>query len=228
MPKNAHERTCKLVRKCLEETNKEYIKKLDNRLKRKKGIKSRFEYFLFTQPYINILVSIILFYLFLFIGYFIVIYFKETWIRLVFLASYIIFSLAIPIIITILTPKVKRIWDKQWKKNLQKYLEKTQLQNKKNEAKQRFNRAILYYRRKGKPINFLVNLLWGGIIIGCLPDTTFQEALTTTKPVPIWNANPLGAIGLIVLPFVYIYNSVRYDIPIAWLENILAQIELEE
>lgn len=113
-------------------------------------------------------------------------------------------------------------------RNLTKIFKKTQLQNKKNEAKQRFNRAIFYYRRKGKPINFLVNLLWGGIIIGCLPDLTFQKALITTSPSIIWNANPLGSIGLICLPFVYIFNSVRYDIPIAWLENILAQIELEE
>lgn len=59
LPKNSHERTCKLVRKCLEETNKEFIKKLDNQLKQKKGIKSRFEYFLFKQQSTSILVYIL-------------------------------------------------------------------------------------------------------------------------------------------------------------------------
>jgi hypothetical protein len=70
--------------------------------------------------------------------------------------------------------------------------------------------------------------LWGGIIIGCLPDPAFQKALITFSPSIIWNANPLGSIGLICLPFIYTYYYVRYDLPIAWLENILAQIELKE
>jgi hypothetical protein len=154
---------------------------------------------------------------------------KNIWISSGFLIFCLIAFLSIPIILKTNTPKLELEWDEQWKKVLEEYLKKTNLQNNKtNKAKQNLKRAILYYRREGKPINFFVNLLWGGIFIGCLPDPAFQKALITGNPITIWDANPLGAIGVLSLPFIYTYYHVRYDIPIAFLENVLSQIELEE
>jgi len=170
LQKNSHERTCKLVRKCLEE-------KLDNQLKRKKGIKSRFKYFLFTQPYTNILVSIILFYLFLFIGYFIVIYVKEIWIRLAFLASYIIFSLAIPIIITILTPKVKKIWDKQWKEILQKYLKKRSFRTRKTKQNKDLIEPFFIIVEKVNLLTFLSICYGVELLLVVFPTLLFRRLL---------------------------------------------------
>jgi hypothetical protein len=226
--KSSHQKTYEMVRQCLEKTNKENREEVADQLKQLQGKLAQLRYFLFTQPYSITLISIVIVIFFLFIAFIINILEGNIFIRFAFIIIYAIFALTIPIYLDMLTPKVKVELDERWKEVLDKYLTVTTLQNDMNKAKQNFKRAILYYSEEGKPVNFLVNLLWGGIIIGCLPDPAFQKALITFSPSIIWNANPLGSIGLICLPFIYTYYYVRYDLPIAWLENILAQIELKE
>lgn len=96
------------------------------------------------------------------------------------------------------------------------------------ELKRDINRAILSYTWEGKPLSFIVNLLWGGIFIGCLPDPNFQKALITMSITEIFKANLFGALCLILLPFIYIYYFINYEVPIAHMGLVIAQVEIEQ
>ena len=96
------------------------------------------------------------------------------------------------------------------------------------QAKESLTRAILYYKRGGQPLNFIIDLLWGGIFIGCLPDSDFQQLLMTLDMREILSCNLFGGVSMIVTPFLLAFNGKKYNFPAAWLENVLTQIELEE
>ncbi len=112
--------------------------------------------------------------------------------------------------------------------NLFKSSQKEELETYRKQAKENLTRAILYYRREGKPLNFIVDLLWGGIFIGCLPDSDFQQLLMTLDMSQILKCNLFGGISIIVTPFLFVFYCIKYDFPAAWLENVLTQLELEE
>ncbi|ACB50673.1 hypothetical protein cce_1323 [Crocosphaera subtropica ATCC 51142] len=103
-----------------------------------------------------------------------------------------------------------------------------ELESYRKQAKENLTRAILYYRREGKPLNFIIDLLWGGIFIGCLPDSNFQQLLMTLDILQILKCNWFGGMSIIVTPILFIFYCIKYDFPAAWLENVLTQIELEE
>jgi hypothetical protein len=134
----------------------------------------------------------------------------------------------VPFFLEKITPKVEFSYEILWSNVVSKYLHYENLNGKLYEAKIRLKRARQYYIDQGRPLKFMIQLLWGGIIIGCLPDKEFQEVLITLDPLVICKENPLGGLSLISLPFILVRYHIKYDLPIAWLENTLAQIELHE
>lgn len=69
--------------------------------------------------------------------------------------------------------------------------------------------------------------MWGGIVIGCLPDPAFQAALMTTAIPNILDANPFGGVCLIILPFVYIFYFTTFQTPIIRLEILTSVMEIK-
>jgi hypothetical protein len=124
-------------------------------------------------------------------------------------------------------------YDTRWSHVVSLYLHKASIDSKYerleqlNEARRRIKRSINYYERKGEALKFILDLMLGGIFIGCLPDRAFQEALATLSPLKIYSENPLGAISLLSSPFIGVFYSSRYGLPAIWMEQVISQIELE-
>lgn len=222
------QKTFQLVHECLRETNNIGKEKFANDLKKRKGMLARLRQFLFLHP--NSIFLVILIFTLVLLGSAIIIrnFVNIFWFRLSFLFMCTPLYLMIPLFLERITPKFEMGWDERWSRVLGSYLSKTQLNDNVDQAKRNIKKAILYYSREGKSIGFIVNLMWGGIFIGCLPEPSFQKALITMSVSEIFHANLFGSVCLLFLPFVYVHYFVYYEIPIAWMEHVLAQIELEE
>jgi hypothetical protein len=216
-----------LIRECLHETNKFGKEKFVHEFTQQQVSLAPLKKALFFHPNIISMVVFIISLILLIISLIIpnFIFMKIFWIRLTFFIIISFFYLAIPIFLERITPKFDMDWDERWGRVLSGYLSKTGLSLKQTERN--IKRAILYYSRKSQPIGFINNLLWSGIFVGCLPERDFQNALITMSVPEILNANFFGAVCIIILPVVYVYYFVNYKIPIAWMENVVAQIELE-
>lgn len=148
-------------------------------------------------------------------------------IRLLFVLFCILIYLIIPLFVVRITPKLDMGLHERWSRVMGCCMKEENWDNNVKQAKRDINRAILSYRWESKPLGFFVNLLWGGIFIGCLPDPNFQKALMTISFSEIFQANLFGSMCLLFLPFIYIYYFVNFETPIAWMELVIAQIEIE-
>ena len=231
---SSHKKTVQLVRDCVRETNYLAKERFANALKQRKGKISQIRRFLFLHPTRALLLILALTTVVFLISYLIILnLINVLWVRLLFILTFGFFYIAITIFVPVITPKFNMEWEERWGQVLNSYLHKIALtpaqaelsiseqqELRLNKAEFSLKKAILYYRRKAKPINIIIKLLFGGIFIGCLPDPDFQKALITMSPSVIWNTNPLGAISILILPCICLYYSVIYDLPIAWMEQV--------
>jgi hypothetical protein len=122
-------------------------------------------------------------------------------------------------------------YDERWSNVVGKCLGNTNIANRfhrtsqqPNEARRRIKRAISYYEREGEPFKFIINFMWGGVVIGCLPDPSFQSALLTFSPLEIFNSNHFGATCLATAPFLMFFYYLKYGLPVIWMEQVVSQI----
>jgi hypothetical protein len=132
-----------------------------------------------------------------------------------------------------MTPKSQVGYNERWRKTLELYLERSGIEKlymtrtkHYQEARRRLRISIDHYLRESKVLGFFINIVWGGVFIGCLPDKEFQIALITYSPKCIFNANPFGFISLIISPIIFFEYFRRYYLPSAWMEQIVNQIDL--
>ena len=228
--RSPHEKTFQLIKEGLKENKQTYREAFTDTLRHKEGNWSKLKYKLFVHPnsifwvQIGITIIIIIFAQLLNI--------KEgnKWSQLIFIIVSMTILFTIPFLLIKITPKFEIGWDKLWPKVLGYYL--AQSGNDIKKAKQSLKRAILYYRREGKVLNLLVNFLWGSIFIGCLPDSNFQKALmslvNTLNVIGFLETNLFGGISVLITPFLSIFYLIKYELPAAWMQNVLTQIELDE
>lgn len=222
-----HQKTYQRVYNCLLETNNVAKDKLSEKLKQQKGLLAQFKYLLFVKPNIILLIPFVIFLCLLPPTYIIYTFQENSLIRQLFMLFCILIYLIIPLFVVRITPKLDMGLHERWSKVMSCCMKTENWNNNLKQAKRDINRAILSHRWEGKPLGFFVNLLWGGIFIGCLPDPDFQKALITMSFSTIFQANLFGSMCLLFLPFIYIYYFVNFETPIAWMELIIAQIEIE-
>jgi uncharacterized membrane protein len=262
--RSPHQQTFQLVRQSLRETNElakarliEHLKAKKEYSKQSKGTLSKLniwlralQYNLFLEPTIISWISLIFGLTFITLSILLAwlgTTFKTNSNFLITLFAYvfiffIFFWLISMIFLLFITPKLEISWEQRWKQAKHQYLKK--IQGDEKLARGNVKRAITYYRHKNQLLRFFWNLLWGGILIGCLPDKEFQNAVitalgkawkygiiserTTEALLKIYEANPFGLIAICALPFVGIFYLWQYRIPVNWLENVLSIIEFEE
>jgi uncharacterized membrane protein YagU involved in acid resistance len=215
-----------LIQESLRETNIEGRENLSERLGNRKGKMSQVKHFLFLHPTFHFLSTVTIGVIIIYIASIVGNLEMSNEIRLALVLIFISLYAAWPIFLNRVTPKFDMSFEETWGRVVGKYLWKTGYNL--VQAERSIKREILRYKRESRPVNFIVNLLWGGVIIGCLPDPIFQKALMTTSLVEILNTNPFGGVCIILMPFIYQYYFVNYDIPIAWMESAVDQIELEK
>ena len=217
------------IRNCLSETNKAGKEEYASKLRKLKGELAQFRLSLFLYPTTLFVIVILITLAFLVITLIIKSFAELLWVRVFFCFLCVLYLLT-PLILLWITPKFEMDFDTRWSKVLNSYQKKIGLSD--SQAKYNLKRAILYYTRQCQPLKFFVNLMWGGIFIGCLPDLKFQQAiisfLAEVSFLKLFSANPFGAACLVSLPFIYTYYFVRYEIPVIWMEHVITQIELGE
>jgi hypothetical protein len=232
--KSSYENTYFLIRQCLRKTHFVDKKRTSSKLAKEKGWRATLRQHLFENPYFTSLGIAVFPYLFLFPGSLIIrnstsnIYVHLTW-----LLTVIFLSLGLHFYLQKITPKLEMTYDERWRLALDEYLIASGIKLKfdgkskqLNEAKIRIQRAISYYKKEGVTLKLILNLMWGSIVIGCLPDPAFQQALATLSLSEVWSTNPLGTFALLIVPFVGVVYFVRYGLPVAWMEQVISQIEL--
>jgi hypothetical protein len=216
-----------LICECLRETNELGKEKFSENLRNRKGMMSKIRLFLFLHPYFCFVTPVIIFGLILFGITFLVRNLEFSYgIRLVLILIFISLYAAFLISLQWLTPKFDMSFNERWGGVVGCYLRKTGLNL--AQAERDIKRDIQRYKREGLPFLFFVNLLWGGIFVGCLPDPEFQKALMTMPFEKIFDANPFGAACMVLAPFIYTFYFIKYDFPIAGMEYVIDQIELEK
>jgi hypothetical protein len=138
----------------------------------------------------------------------------------------IYFCITISLIKRIPRPLVE--YEETWKTTLAYYLEESKINKKYHsqsekykEAKYRLRTATRYYRQKGEFLLFFINLLWGGIFVGCLPDKDFQQSLMTLSIFKIFDANPFGLVCILLLPIMSLYYFRTSGLPAIWIQQIV-------
>lgn len=129
-----------------------------------------------------------------------------------------------------ITPKLDINLYKLWFFVLERCQQKPKKWSNLKIIKRDIKKALFLYLWEGKPLNFFINLMWGGIVIGCLPDPAFQTALGTMSISDMITANLFGDVCLLILPFAYIFYFITFQTPIVRLEIITSvmEIKLEE
>ncbi|MGF1603880.1 MAG: hypothetical protein ACFCU8_18040 [Thermosynechococcaceae cyanobacterium] len=228
-------KTYQLIRECLKETHVLDKDKTSEKLSKEKGViaflrKSLFEKSL--QTYFTIIAA---FFLVIIIGGGIVSAITDSiYVRLIYILAITILYLSLIFFLQKITPRQVMGYDERWSNVTRSFCYKTNIDSKYgsntqklNEVRRRIQRAINYYGREGEPLRFIINLMWGGIVIGCLPDPIFQKALVTLSPIEIWSTNQFGAFSLLIVPFIAGFHYSRYGLPMIWMEQVVSQIELE-
>ena len=223
----SHRKNYQLICECLDETNKRGKEKVAEKLKNHGGKLAQLSRWILLKPIISIpilyiAVAIICVFIFFITAYFAI----AALIRVILFSFLFVLHLAAPIVLYQWNvSKLEMEWDERWGKAIGNYLSKTNLSP--IQAERRIKRTTLHYSRKGRPISLIVNLLGGGIFIGCLPDPAFQKVLITLSLPEIFEVNPFGASCIVILPFIYFYYLIKYYLPVAWMEQLAIQIELE-
>lgn len=238
--KESAQKTFNLLCRSLEKVRQEAREKMVNELSKNTNLIGQLRYLLFTKPLRTSLVqNCFAFVVFLIIGA-IVKAINNIEANVIYSLFVTILWSFVGIFMTIITPKPNIGHDERWSEVKLSMLQSSQSMeilgtNKEvtiKELKKIIKRAIRYYRLDGEPLKFLLNLSWGGIFIGCLPDPDFQvamiEAFRKINPVIIWNQNKFGAISLLFIPIIGVIYRSRYGLPKGWLEHVLFQIEVEE
>lgn len=230
---NKSENISSLISQSLREVRKEQENTYKDKLKLEAhmGIVSKIRYFLYSKPYLIHIISFAILFLGLVIG-FLVREFTENLpdadkleIRLVYILFFVWIYLFIPFLLEVLKPKLKIEWLQLWKNTIEKLFTKTNWNS--------YDEAIYYlkienksYIKNGKVLKFTCQLLWGGIFIGCLPITEFQNALISLSPIQILKTNLFGGLSICILPLLYSCYYFKYDLPSAYIDNALDTIEL--
>ncbi|WP_341525714.1 hypothetical protein WKK05_24470 [Nostoc sp. UHCC 0302] len=214
----------KLIRECLREINQLGRQKFGDELKQQQGILARLKKILFFYPNTIGISVFVLCLIFITICIVIANLVNLLWIRITLFIIGSFLYLPLPIFIEFITPKFDMKSEERWGRVLGVYLSKTGLNLKQTERN--IKRTLFYYSQEGKPIRFFVDLFWGGIFVSCLSEPTFLKALVTGSILEIFNANPAGAICIVILPFLYLFYFVNYKRPITWMEYIVNEIEL--
>lgn len=228
--------TFKLTKKCFQDIHSVDKNRTSERLRKQSGWLARLRYYLFEKPLRSHFHLLIGFLILLFLGGFIVRLVDNAIIKAI---SFIVLSLLyfwISIFLYLITPSPDMDYDERWSKNInriKKVLGEDRQHLSKQEnlkyIKRRIQKSINHYRRNGEPTKFVVDLMWGGVFIGCLTDTKFQKALLFFPDIPkIWDANPFGMIALMSILFIGPIYHFKYRIPKIWIEQVIAQIELDE
>jgi hypothetical protein len=238
LKKSQPEKTYDLIRKGLKETHALDGEKTSNALSEEKGWLAFLRKSLLEKPLITCLVITIFLLIFIGLGALVIQkLINNIYVRLLYFLFAAFLYAFVPIFVQIITPKSDMGYDEIWSRTVSFYLRETGIDNdqkytsnleKLNEARRRIKRGIHHYRRQGEWLSFIMNLMWGGVFIGCLPDPEFQKALVTLSPIEIWNKNQFGAFSLLLLPFIAAFYSSFYGLPIAWMEQIASQVELED
>lgn len=230
---NNSENISSLIRQSLKEVRKEQNIFFENKLKIKArlGIISKIRYLLYSKPYLIHIVALAILVLGLVIG-FLVRKLTENLspsdrlgFRLIYVLIFILIYVAIPFLLEVLKPKLKIEWFQLWENTIKKLFTKAKWKS--------YDEAIYYlkienksYIRNGKVLKFTCQLLWGGIFIGCLPITEFQEALISLSPIQILKTNLFGGLSICILPLLYSCYYFKYDLPNAYIDNALDTIDL--
>ena len=228
--------TFKLIRRSFQDIHTVDAKRTRERLKKQSGWLARLRSYLFEQPLKSYFYILISFSLLLLFGAIVVREFDDIVIRaLFFIVSSLLYFL-ISTFLYLITPNPDMDYDERWKLNLRRIKQELQDPNKNlseveelQYIKTRIQRSINHYHRNGGPAKFIIELMWGGIFIGCLPDTKFQKALLFFPDMPkIWATNPFGAIALVSVLFIGPIYHFKYRIPKVWMEQVIIQIELND
>lgn len=223
-------KTFKEIRECLRETNKAGKDEFTYDLKKQlKGRFARFRLFLFLNPNSFFGICILVSLTFIGITSILISFNNSFGVRIFFLFLCTLY-LSIPLLLDVITPKFDMEFDARWSGVLNSYQKKSVLSD--DQVKHNVKRAFSYYTRQAQPLKFFINLTWGGIFIGCLPDPDFQQAIVCffmTMSFPkLFEANWFGSLCLVSIPFIYTYYCIHYKIPVIWMENVITQIELRE
>lgn len=232
----SHKKTFELIKKSLKETKRSVRERFIIKLRREQGYWHRFRYFLFLNPFFLFFVQIAILFIIIILAKLFNIKVLNSLIQLLFIYVSIILSLGlIPWFLAKSTPKLPIESDEIWREVLESYLNKLEIdikskkdQEKRKIAKQKLEKAILYYKGKGEALDFIIKLL-SGIFINCLSDSDFlQKALITMDIYNLFEVNFLGGFCLIVIPFLFIVYHIKYKIPQVWMQNTLLQIEIDK
>jgi hypothetical protein len=227
--------TYKIICECLEETHALDRGKTSDILEREEGPLAFLRQNLFHKPLITNLVVTgfvgILSLLFLVVSLKLN---NSIYMRLVYIFIVVFMYFSLMIFLLKVSPKYEMEYDERWSRTVSSYLMKTNIDfkfcttpEKLKEARRRIKRGINYYNREGTPLKITMNFVGGGIVIGCLPDPNFQKALITYSILEIFSKNQLGAVSILILPIIAVFYSSFYGLPIAWMEQVISQIELE-
>jgi hypothetical protein len=241
-----YEETFECIKRCIKKTRAWDREQTRNTLdQHQESLQTIIKLFLFHRPLLAIVVFGLAYFLFVWITAIIIVYVAmkfdgktEAYIRqaglLIILIPYIFLSIKMHV----MTPRSQVGYDERWKKTLDFFLNELDVSSvgkahntqaeKFREAKRRLKISIGHYLREGEVLKFFLNLIWGGIFIGCLPDKEFQDALLTLSAESIFNANRFGAICLFIAPLVFGYYFLKCILPSAWMQQVVDQIELYE
>ncbi len=235
--RHPHEKTFQIIKEGIN-SNKQFDREIFiDELRQAQDIRSRniiklifrrLQFFLFIHPCFILLFQLSILILFSIIANILNLKEQKIELRLIFIVLFLGFQIILPLLLNQWTPRFEIGWDRLWPKVLGYYLYQLDLDKDINGAKQNIKRSILYYKRKGYSLNVMINLLWGSIFIGCLPDSNFQEALINVDFFKLIELNKFGSFSLIFTPLLFGYYFINYDLRITWMENVLTQIEIDE
>lgn len=126
----------------------------------------------------------------------------------------------------LIKPKYKAEWHEHYYRIYKCFLQEAELN--KLQARKSLKRDLHSYIYKSQYSKFIINLLWGGIVVGAAAsDLDFQKAILNMSISEMYKYNIFATCCMVILPFVYLYYSSRYEVPIARIKNILLQIDIE-
>jgi hypothetical protein len=241
-----YEETFERVKRCIKKTrawDREQTR--DTLNQHQESWQTIIKLFLFYRPLLAMVVFVLVYFLFAWITAVIIVYVAmkfdnktELYIRQAGLFIILIPSIFLAIKMYVMIPRSQVGYDERWQKTLDFFLNELDVSGtskvhdtqaeKFREAKRRLKISIGHYLREGEVLKFFLNLIWGGIFIGCLPDNKFQDALLTLSAESIFNANRFGAICLFIAPLVFSYYFLKCVLPSAWMQQVVDQIELDE
>lgn len=150
--------------------------------------------------------------------------------KAILLLASLVANFIVPWVIFIFTPKFFLDWDEKWQGVIDKY----RRGRKSKRLKSELVGALKNFRRRNKPFEFIINLFWGGVFVGCLPIPAFQKVLYCFFYSPsilsfkaIFQENFFGGFCLFFTLAIYPIYFYIYMVPIVDIEDAIFQLELE-